>query len=65
MDEKVRKYRKRYKKCLYCKYLSYVNSKGLCCSDGYYVCKAKDKVILSNEMLRPFCSCFELYERMQ
>ncbi len=62
MDEKVKRYRLRHKKCWYCKHLI-VKNYPLADSCTIWVCKAKDKNILFEEMYRPFCSCFTLNER--
>lgn len=59
MDEKVYQYRKKYKKCIYCKHC-----RGIKDSVDYW-CNAKEKVIsgcLPNmaRMLRLSCSCYEV-----
>ena len=65
MNEKVLKYRKRHKKCIYCTHLRY-NSRAECCGGcGYFYCKAKDKIIKSilpdmTRVPRWFCQCYEV-----
>lgn len=65
MDKKVFEYRKKHKKCKYCKHLKYE----LPCVNvvpAYYKCIAKDKVIQNTfpdmtNILR-ICSCYEVDE---
>ena len=63
MDEKVYQYRKKHKKCKYCKHLKYKGHFGIGVS--YYLCEAKDKIIKDlipdmRELPRLFCSCYEV-----
>lgn len=61
MNEKVRKYREKHKRCKYCTYLKpeYFGE------NSWYICKAKEKIIkdLTPNMIcvpRPFCKCYEV-----
>lgn len=66
MEEKVARYRKRHKKCIYCKYLKLTQPKmGIEYVNPYYQCLAKDKIICSvmpdmTVIPRLFCSCYEV-----
>ena len=54
-SDKVYKWRKRHKKCLFCRYLKYRDLP----LGSYYICKAKNKIIEVPEMRR-ICRLFEL-----
>lgn len=67
MDEKIIKYRKRNKKCKYCKYLRCVVPR-ISLVPTYYECIAKDKIIRDmfpdmRNILR-ICSCYEVKENL-
>lgn len=61
MDDKILRYRKRHKKCKFCKYLITVIPK-IDCVPIYTECIAKDKVIVCDSTYRPFCSCYTVKE---
>lgn len=68
MDEKVIRYRKKHRKCIYCKYLKCVYPKmGIEYVSPYYQCIAKDKILCDNMpnmtiVPRLFCSCYSVDE---
>ena len=55
-DNVVLEYRKKHKKCSYCKYLNLVVLPTGDCS--YFECRAKDRIIKFEDAPRPFCSCY-------
>lgn len=62
MKKKIIDYRKRHRRCKYCKYNMFVTPKDMYTPD-HYICKAKDKVIedwFVEYLPRIFCSCYEL-----
>ena len=62
MEKKIIDYRKKHRRCKYCKYSVLVMPKDMYTLD-YYVCKAKDKIIedwFVEYLPRIFCSCYEL-----
>lgn len=54
-SDEVYKWRRKHKKCLFCKYLRYRDLP----LGSFYTCTAKDKTISVPEMLR-ICGLFEL-----
>lgn len=51
-------YRRKHKKCKYCKYMRHVIPKA-CLVYPFDECVVKDSIIYSTEIPRPFCKCFE------
>lgn len=65
MDEKILIYRRKHKKCRYCKYLKYDSSGERIGVSGFCVCKVKDKIIkdMFPDMVnfpRLFCRYYEV-----
>ena len=60
MDKKIFKYRKRYKKCKYCKYYTLGGSSWI----TYDKCIAKNKIIRNINTLKLFCSCYEVKDEL-
>ena len=58
--EKIIDYRKKHKRCKWCKYEKFVYTDIVCCP-SYYKCILKDKIIHSN-LKAIFCSYYELKE---
>lgn len=55
INEKILKYRQNYPKCKYCKYYTV---------EIFDYCIAKDKIISSIDIFRPFCSCYEVKDEL-
>lgn len=65
MTDKVKKYRERHKKCVYCKHLKLVFPK-IDSIPTYFSCMAKRKIIRDElpdmTNIRRICSCYEIDE---
>ena len=68
IDEKVLNYRRKHKKCKYCKYLK-LEVPRIDTVPAYYKCVAKDKIIrdMYPDMrnVRRACACYEANEENQ
>ena len=56
----IKDWRRKHKKCAFCKYLSLLIPPVPNCESGY-LCAAKDKMV-NPELPRPFCKLFKLKE---
>lgn len=61
MDEKIKKYRMKHKKCKWCKYYKYNFIKAHLEINSYYTCNLKDKII-EYENISRLCKWYELKE---
>ena len=62
MDEKIKEYRVKHKKCIWCKYCVYKDWSDLYFANSYFECTLKDKII--NFLYLPrFCKYYTLKEK--
>lgn len=62
MDEKIKEYRLKHKKCDYCKYCVYRDWSDLYYANSYFECTLKDKII--NFLYLPrFCKYYTVREK--
>lgn len=61
INEKILKYRENHPKCKYCKYYTVEGRWDIVI---FNYCIAKDKIINSIEIFRPFCSCYEVKDEL-
>lgn len=57
----VNEWRRKHRKCLFCKHLRVVNPPHYC-ADCFFRCEAKQKDV-NEDIPRPFCKLFELKEK--
>lgn len=60
MDEKIKEYRTKHKKCKWCKYFKY-NYAPCQLTYDWYTCELKDKIIHFEDLIR-LCKYYELKE---
>lgn len=62
MDEKVKEYRTKHKKCKFCKYCHYQSFSDLHFANSYFECELKDKIINFLDLPR-LCKYYTLREK--
>ena len=62
MDEKVKKYRKKYPKCSWCKYYEHIYPKSYLCFNDFEKCALKDNIIYFEKIKARLCRWYEVGE---